>query len=208
MDIIPQILTEREFSEFSWEDYRALQNVLDDTLSKYIKDYISNPEADATIVEAITTYLGPTIESLTFHYDLQERGILDLVSKLSPENLLTTNLDLNDIYAKLSYLEQNVDKLRTMIPGRTKESFNDFLEAIKGVVRRMADKGLQPTYPDVIKRIENNKFIFYVPNDKGHRTGSNVINSRRRQWTMCLRGIEFTKYCEEHNYNYFQRRAF
>jgi hypothetical protein len=208
MDIFPNLLGDAEFRNFTQQDYAVLSGVLNDTLAKYLSDYIKNPEADPKVVQDIKDNLNDYIESLTFHFILRENGTLDLIGKISPETILSSGADLNDIYTKLKYLEDNISKLRTFIPPRTKTNYTDFVQMISRVVGTMIANNQQPTYPDIMQRIGSNKFVFYIPGDSGHNTGTGIVNSRRRQWTMCLRGLEYKKYCDDNGINLFRRRVF
>ena len=208
MDIFPELIGEKEFEYFNAATYTALSEILNDTLAKYLKDYITNPAANVEIVSDIQKYLGEQVESLTFHYVLQDRGIIDLVGHLTPETLIKSDVNREEIKNQLLFLESNINKLRTVIPARTKKAYEAFMSCLSGTLETMRSEGIQPTYPNIIKRIESNKFVFYTPNDKGHTTGSNIINSRRKQWIMCLRGLQYTEYCDANGINYLKRRVF
>lgn len=182
--------------------------MLNDLLSGYLKKYVENPDADEYVVDCINNFLGPTIESLTFHIVLKEKGITDMVAHLSPEALIGSDIDYAEIISKLTFLEENVNKLRMSVPVRTREDWETFHSAMAGVCGRMRAEGQQPTYPDFMDRLDSNKFVFYKPNEKAHSTGSNVISSKRRQWTMCLRGSEFITHCEQNNIQVLKRRVF
>lgn len=208
MVIFPEILGEAELSMFNQNDFQALVLVLDDTLAKYLKDYIENPEADNTVVQLVKDNIGDTITSLTLHQVLYDKGMITLLSSLSPESMLYSGADLQDIKEKLEFLEENVDKVRTIINPRPKYAYESFLTSMKSLTIRMREAGVTPTFDKLVERIQSNKFMFYVPNDKGHSTGVNIINSKRRIWTMCLRGLEYDEYCKEHNLDYIKRRVF
>lgn len=208
MDIFPNLLGEAEFRYFTETDYACLGDILNDSLAKYLKDYMASPDADKDIVQAISTNIGDLVDGLTFHYTLMDMGIIDLIGRLTPETLITSGADYADIYSKLKYLEDNIGKLRTTIPARSKTAYSQFILAISGVLHRMKLDGTNPTYPNISERIESNKFVFYVPNDKGHNTGTGIVNSHRRQWVMCLRGLEYKNYCDSNGLNYIVRRLF
>lgn len=208
MDIFPNLIGEAEFALFTEQDYLALSGVLNDTLAKYIKDYIENPEANPEVVSAIVSNIGHLVDSLTFHYVLIDKGIIELIGKLSPETLVSSNADFDTIKEKLKFLEDNIGKLRVTITARSKAAYDSFRTSISGVLARQKEAGIEPSYPNLLERIEGNKFAFYVPNDKGHPTGTAVVNSRRRVWVMCLRGLEYKEYCDNHGINYIKRRLF
>lgn len=208
MDVFPELLGELEFKFFSPETYEALKGVLDDTLSKDIKDYMENPEADPEVVDCMEQFLGPTLTSMTMHFVLQEKGIIDLIHGLVPETLPSTKVDLDDLIEKLSFLEQNSDKLMTSIPKRNRAAWETFLNSMHGVVSRMREAGVNTTYSNLIARLEANKGVFYVPNGTSHGTKCSAVSMRRRQWLLSLRGAEFMQYCNEHGVNYKDRRRF
>lgn len=208
MIVFPDLLGDSELEEFNENDYRALGRVLDSTLAKYLKRYMENPEANKKVVEDLSNYLGDIIESYTFHYTLRDKGILDLIGKLTPETLLTTGANYITIKEQLKFLDDNKGKLLVEIPARSKTAYDEFLSTIRGVLLRMKDKSKEPTYDNLLKRIEVNKHVFYVPGAKSKPTGCNIVNSKKRQWTTCLRGLEFKEYCDSRGINYLQRRSF
>lgn len=208
MFIFPDMLGEAEFKEFTASDYIALSKVLDDVLCNYLKSYCSNPEADPYIVDCIQNFLGSTVESMTLHYVLKERNIIDLVQHLSPVNLLDVQEDFPRILEDLRFLDANADKLILHISGRTKEAWDNFYTSMAAVISRMEAKGIPTSVPNLLKILEANRFVFYKPNDKGHSTYTDVVFKNRRQWTMCLRGIEYIQYCNDNNIDYSKRRLF
>ena len=208
MIVFPDLLGDIELAEFNESDYSALGCVLDSTLAKHLKRYMENPEANQLVVENLRKYLGDTIESYTLHYVLRDKGILELITKLTPETLLTTGADYTYIKEQLKFLEDNKYKLLVEIPARSKTAYESFLSTIRGVLSRMHEKGVKPTYDNILQRIEVNKYVFYVPSAKSKPTGCNIVNSRSRQWTTCLRGLEFKEYCDSRGINYLQRRSF
>ena len=208
MDVFPDLIGENEFAFFDENTYKALSGVMDDLIASYLKDYCANSNARPEIVKSIRDNLGETIDKMTFHLVLHDRGIPDLVTHISPESILDMNVDRDTIYNDLKFLEDNIDNLIPNIAGRSKTDWETFRDELVRAMTRMSSAGVSPTYPDILGRVDANKFIFYVPNAKGHSTRTGVINSKRRQWTMCLRGIEYDRYCTEHNLSVSQRRVF
>lgn len=208
MDIFPKLLSDKDFMYFTEGDYYALGKVLDEVTASYLLGYINHESADSKVKEDIQTYLGTTISSLTFHVKLKESGLVDLVRNLSPESLAVTDVDLDNLIDRLSFLEENVDKIRTIIPARNAKDYQEFYACMSGVVARMALEGNCPTYPDVLERIKANKFLFYTTGEKDHPTGVGIINSKRRQWTIALNGARWLKYCKENGVDTVARRKF
>lgn len=208
MDLIPSLLGEAEFREFTPSDYVTFETIIDDNIAKFIRDYMRNPEADKALVQAIQDNIGDTVTSYTMHFEMIERGIIDMLDRLTPESLLAPDCDLDTLEDKLTYLNDNYNKIKFEIEPRTKDDYSEFLDMMKNLIRRMIARGIQPTYPDIIKRIESNKFVFYIPNDKGHPTGCNTIIRRMNQWKACLSGVKYLKYCNERNIGYVARSNF
>lgn len=208
MDIFPKLLGEMEFRNFTESDYAALANVLDDVTAKYITSYASNPNADQSIVADINKYLGEKLHALTFHLELKSSGILELVNGLSPESLAMSQVDLDDLISRLSFLEENQDSIRSTIPGRSSRDCAKFESAVCNVVTRITVSGETPTYPDIPKRMAANRFLFYSPGEKEHYTGVGVLNSKKRQWTLALNGARWLKYCSENNVPFEKRSVF
>lgn len=208
MDIFPKLLGETEFKNFTEEDYVKLADVLDDVTSGYIVKYIRDPNADPVLVEEINKNLGDKLHLLTFHIELKNSGILELVNGLSPESLAMSQVDLDELIERLSFLEKNQDSIRSSIPGRTSAACARFESAISMVIHRILMNGGTPTYPDIPKRLAANRFLFYSPGEKEHYTGVGILNSKKRQWTLTLNGARWLKYCNDNNVPYEKRSAF
>lgn len=208
MDVFPALLGENELRFFTDEDFVNLGRVLNDSLAQYIKDYIYNDSADPEVVKTIVEKLGPTIESLTFHYVIKDLGIVDLISKIIPETLLSSDINLTKIRSDLTFLESHMDQLRIHIQPRTKDDYKDFLGTISKVLARQRAAGVTPTYPNIRQRIETNSYVFYIPSAKPTSTGCSIVNSRYRSWIACLRGLEYNDYCNDNGIDYFKRRVF
>lgn len=209
MDPIPEIIGEAEFRNFTKETYAALAKVMDDVIASYLLDYCNAPDADASIKSDIENYLGDLLKQFTFHLLLHEKGIIDMITTLSPETVLTLSKDeIAKIKSNLTYLNDNLDLLMSSIKGRTNAEWQEFKKAYVNVLNHMRLSNLDTTYDDMLNRIEANKFIFYVPNSKGHSTRTGAVYSKKRQWLVCLRGIEFDEYCKQHGITEAMRRMF
>lgn len=195
MDVFPELLGEKEFKYFTDKDYEALDGVLDDTLAEMLQTYLDNDSSDAVVKEGITTHLGSSIRKLTMHLVIQRMGIPELVGSIFPDQFLSSGLDLDEVISQLTFLEQNYNDILTAIPSRSKDAYLHFIDSIVNVVTRIETKGDRPTYPDIIKRVQANSFLFYTPNERPHATRVGVIYSKRKQWTLALNGAKFTKRC-------------
>lgn len=208
MEIIPGILGEAEFAYFNENDYGNLRGVLNTALAGHLKSYLNTPNANPKVVADINKYLGDEIVGLTMHKVMQEKGITDMVTSLSPETLLTVIEEKPEIREQLTYLAENFDKLRVTIKPATKADYERFESSVLSVLQRMSADGIVPTFPDIRLRLDANKFIFYKSNGKLQSTGVGILNAKHQQWRLCLNGLLFKEYCDEKNINYVARRVF
>lgn len=208
MDVFPEVLGEKEFSYFPSTTYYHLSNVLNDSLAKQLKAYMANPDANQAVVSHIKENLGDTIESLTMHFTLQEKGIPELIQKLTPDTLLTSGIDLDEVIEKLTFLEDNYSKVLTSIPSRTKDQWLNFRRDVNEALGHIYGCGEQPTYPNIMERLDANSFMFYTPNEKPHGTKVSIINLKKRQWMLALKGARYAKRCDAEGIPYLDRRKF
>lgn len=211
MDVINGLLSESEFRLFTSEDYAALESLLDDSLAGQLKEYLNGTGQDAYVLDCIRHFLLPTIESLTFPKQLHEEGYVDMISKLSPQVVVSTVQDpayLEDLHKKLRYLEANYDRITARTPTRTKADFETFACRMDNLLYRAAIENVPLTYPDLDKRLKANKFVFYSPQDKGHSTMLGTITRKHREWLLCLRGLDFKEYCDDKGVPANLRRSF
>lgn len=208
MDIIPGLLTENEFRYFTARTYEALLNVTDDVIASYLLEYLENQNADKKILEMMEACCGSTVRSLTFHRIIRERGILETISKLSPEAVAMSGEDYSEVYKQLKFLEDNRRLLLSRVPKRSLEDFQTFQLEVTLLIDRMSRAGVVPTYSDVLQRLDSNRFLFYTPTDKGHSTYASIVTTRENTWVMVLRGIEYRNYCDEHSVEMSRRAVF
>lgn len=211
MDVINGLLSESEFRLFSAEDYQALQNLLDDSLASQILAYVSGTGQDPFVLDNIKCFLLPIVESLTFPAKLHEEGYVEMVAKLSPQVLVSTVQDpeyLKDVHKKLRFLEANYDKVTSRTPTRTRSDYTEFITRMGTLVSKAFVQNVELTYPDLVQRIEANRFVFYSPQDKGHSTLLGNITRKHRECTLCLRGLDYKEYCDSKGIPANLRRLF
>lgn len=216
MYIFPDILEETLIKYFTPEDFNSLSAVLDDILATYIKQYMANPEANPEIVKLLDGNIGDAVKRLTFHLDLEQRGIVELVRGLTPASL-STGIDLNEVVEKLSYLEDNFDHIITYIPARKKDDFFHFDSAMHVALTRMKidyrehNRSNDETFINAslgVNNLGNHQFIFVAPHEKSRPNGLSPLVSRKRMWIMSLRGAEFQIECNTRNIPVNIRRNF
>lgn len=211
MDVVKGLLSENEFRLFKSEDYTALENLLDDSLANQILNYINGEGQDPYVLDSIKCFLMPTIETLTFPLKLHSEGYVDMISKLSPQVIVSTTQDpeyIKKLHSQLRFLEANFEKITARTPARSRADYDKFLGRMQALVTRSMCENQELTYPNLIQRIEANKFVFYSPQDKGHSTMLGNITRRRREWTLCLRGLDYKEYCDASGIPANLRRVF
>lgn len=199
---------EAEFRFFTEDDYCSLRKVLDEVISGYILTYLQSPAGDDEVKSEISKNLLTSLESLTFHTVLKERGLVELVRNLSPEGMPGMTSGLDEIIEKLSFLEENSSKIRTTIPGRKSADAADFLYHMTAVNARMRSAGVVPTYPDWVNRLSENRFLFYQTGEHDLKTGVGILNRNRRQWTIALNGARWLKFCNDNAISVTERGRF
>lgn len=216
MYIFPDILEENLVKYFTSDDFGSLAAVLDDILATYIKQYMNDPKANQEIVNLLNENIGDTVKRLTFHLDLEQRGVVELVRGLTPASL-STGIDLHEVVEKLSYLEAHFDSIITYIPVRKKDDFFHFKSAMHAALLRMEvdyrerNKPFDSIFTDAtngVDNIENHQFIFVAPHEKSRPNGLSPLVSRKRMWIMSLRGAEFQLECNTRNIPVHIRRNF
>lgn len=208
MDVISGILGETEFSYFTKDDFGTFTKVMDDTVANMVIKYMNDQAADKAVVGLIQENIGEVLRIRTLHKQLHAQGIPQLLTTISPETILTAEIDLDDVYKKLKTLDETSADILSYMPARSKDDFLSFKAMVQSVLVRIQQDGNKPTYPEIIKRIEANSFLFYRPNDRGHNTGVGIIGYSTQRWKQCLRGIEYDMYCHDHNISPIARRAF
>ena len=208
MDVIPELIEEAIFAEFTPADFENLSKVMSETLAQEMRDYINNPAADSYVVDKIQTFLGDTINVFVLDSIMEERGIYALVNSLVPQNLSSSNVDLDNLIKELSFLEENAAKLMLKLPTRSKADWEKFYRSLSDTIARLKAKGVKLERENTLSIVDANRFVFYIPNAKGVFTNAGVVSSKKRQWVLSLRGAQYIKYCNEHNIPYLNRRSF
>lgn len=208
MDVIHGILGEKEFLYFTKEDFDAFVKVLDDTVANMVIKYTEDSAADQNVVNHINDHIGDVLRIRTLHKRLQEKGVPQMLKTISPETILTAEVDIDEVYNNLKDLESVSDDIMSFMPARKKSDFELFKKHIDMVLSRIIANHERPTYPEIPARIKANSFLFYKPNDRGSGTGVGIINATKSAWRQCLRGIEWDRYCRSHSISPIVRRAF
>lgn len=208
MDIIPGILTDKEFKYFKESTYAALAAVSADILSNALNAYIDSPEADSDVVESLQEYMGSLLERYRLNKRVLDEDTISYIDSLVPETMASQDVDYTQIVEKLQFLEDSYTNLVISVAPRNRRLFDNFLKEILDVLICMHNKGVSPAYPDIMDRIKGNQFLFYSPNEKTRVTKVSRVVSARRRWTLTLNGAKYLLYCQEHGIGLQERRRF
>lgn len=208
MDVLEGLLSEVEFRLFNAGDYLALRDVLDGNIAEQLQRYLDKEGQDPLVVDSIKSFLGPDIEAMTLPKKLRDEGYVELISRMSPQVLIQAYQDpeyIKDVHRKLRFLEANYNRVASTYPERTMEKYQAFLNHMSIMLCRATEP---LTYPDLIARIENNRYMFYAPRGAVQSTYLAPIMKRRRIWLQCLRGLDYKEYCDSRGISFEQRRLF
>ncbi len=208
MDVIPGILTERELRYFTDEDYHALAGVSAEIVCNHINNYIDDANSDPEIVNRLQTNMGSLLARYRLNKRVTDEDTIAYIDSLVPEALPQQSDEYQNVIDRLQFLEGNYTSIIVTIPPRKKPMYMDFLSSLLSVLDRMSKDEVSPTYGNLLQRIDANKFMFYVPNEKTRTTRMNRIISTRRKWTLALNGARYLQYCQENGIGAAERRRF
>jgi hypothetical protein len=181
MDILQGLISEREFMDMSDSTVEAFARLLDDKLSMRIFAYYNNEGADAEVKQRIDAKLMPTIERMLFNKAVEERGLVELVTRISLDELKYLNIDRAKAVRDLEWLSANKDKLKAYIEPRRKEDFEAFLEDLSKPIRI---------------KVKQNIEMFYNRYERSRRTGVGSLITQSVTWEMALKGLKYLAYLE------------
>ena len=207
MVIIPAIMGEAELSLFTPEDFKVFKKLLNAPLCKYLKEYMESADANPDVVARLKEEVGPIVESYTLQYEFVPDGTVEMVNTLIPQNIVKSDGTLNTLIERLSKLKDREHLLVATIPARNSKDYKDFLVIVNSVLLKQSQLGITPTFPDVMKRLKANSYVFYTQHEKPQATGLGALIRQRNKWLISLRGAQYTKYCDENNIS-IEKRGF
>lgn len=208
MDVIEGILGEAEMSMFDADDFGDFYVVLNNLTAWRIREYMQSPDANPSVVEHINKHIGEAVKSLTIAKVLQEEGVMEMLTNINPGTILVYARNNPDCYNKLKMLEDNYTSLRPNNNPPTSKDFQRFKSMLSRVLDRMKANGMTPTYPDIMRRVQENSFLFYSPHMAPRGNNVGMLLTRRNIWHMCFKGLDFDRYCVENGITNAQRRLF
>ena len=206
MDVIPGIFGEKEFAAMDDNTIRVLGTLLDDKVALVLKNYLDNPEADKEIVDRVSLLIGDKIAKCTFHMEVIDSGVIDLLKSLSYQSLAYGDLNYDYIIQQLEFLEENKHKLKGYIEPRESKNFAEFLKCMKDLSTTMIGK--PKDYDNLTARVKANKEFFCSAHERNRPTRIGIAISKTNEWEIELQGARYLKYCNENNITGWMRREF
>ena len=206
MDVIPGILGEKEFAFMDDETLKSLGPLVDDKMATILKKYLSDPQADKSIVQRIVTLIGDDIEKHSFHLQVINSGVINNIRTLAITALACSQINLDEFEEQLQFLEDNKGKMRAYIEPRSKKDFEAFFKHITELNKSMC--GLPRDYTNLPERVMANRDFFYSTKEKRRQTRLGMVINKSTDCAMALSGIKFIKYCNQKEVPDWLRREF
>lgn len=188
MNVIYDIITEDELTEFTDRDWELLGSLLDDTLAILIKEYLNNPGGNAEIQELCKSHIGDIVKSYTFHLDVVDKNIVALVREVQPETVLLNSPEyIAEVKEKFSFLRENFSCLRTTIPARKKQDWDEFYDS-------MSHKSFAGG--TFLSKLKVNKSMFCNTRETDRPLPTKYIITVRSRWEMALNAILYDENCK------------
>lgn len=208
MNIIEGFLAEEDVSTMSDALILSFGKMCNDILAEMFRKYIESDEADPTVKKRINDLIGDIVYKNTFHYDVINKGVRDIILGINLETLPKTETDYNLLLETFDYVEENKDKMLSTIDPRSRTNYKEFVDNAKEWDDTCIRKGITPVYPNLSRRIAANKRVFYSPNEKPISTRLHGVLKKTKECVIAKQGILYMKYCEENNIQGWRRREF
>lgn len=208
MNIIEGFLAEEDVSTMSDALILSFGKMCNDILAEMFRKYIESDEADPTVKKRINDLIGDIVYKNTFHYDVINKGVRDIILGINLETLPKTETDYNLLLETFDYVEENKGKMLSTIDPRSRTNYKEFVDNAKEWDDTCIRKGITPVYPNLSRRIAANKRVFYSPNEKPISTRLHGVLKKTKECVIAKQGILYMKYCEENNIQGWRRREF
>lgn len=199
MDIIPSLIAEQDIQYMPDSLLLAFSRVFDDILASKFNAYISNPQADKSVVGRIVSVIGDSIKSHTFHETVIANGTKDIVSNLSLETLAYAHQDYGLLINTLQWAKENRPYMRATVNPRSRVNYEALEREARGYDNLVMNNQYPVIYDNMYERIKANKKLFYSPNEKEKGTRINVVIRKSQDCDIALLGAKYLQYCKENN---------
>lgn len=147
----------------------------------------------------------------TFHLEVQERGLFDVVKRLNPETLFLVTEDKAKTIEDLEWLISKEQMWIPALEARTKDAYDLFCARMDIVTQKA--KSLRVTLnvnvcKDVWKVLDRNASYFYKINEKKRFTGMHIIINNVSLIEQAINGLKYAVICEKSDMDDFTKRQF
>lgn len=195
MDLIENIITEKNVQEMSDSCIKCLGTLVDDQLGALLIQYLESPDADPATRERVDKLIGDQIRASVFHFKVLDMKLPDLVRGFSLDTL-SSSPELWDTYIEsFTWLAENMSHLRSTIPKRESVNFKQFISSL-------------PKDRELHQLIRANQSLFYVPYEKERYTRISVIVSRAKDIKMAIDACRYLQYTSAKHLSMASRRTF
>lgn len=147
----------------------------------------------------------------TFHLEVQERGLFDVVKRLNPETLFLVTDDKQKTIEGLEWLLSKEQMWIPALEARTKDAFEVFECSMIKVCQRARTLKFTlgvNTCKDVEKVLDRNASYFYKLNEKKRFTGMHIIINNISLIEQAINGLKYAVICEKSDIDDFTKRQF
>ena len=189
MNVIYDILTEKELEQFTEKDWKLLESLLDDTLAVHVVKYLDSVPENYHVQTLCETYLGKTARSYTFHLQVVEKDIITLVREVQPETVLMNSPEyIANVKEKFTFLKDNYSQLRAMIPARKRTDWEEFCTNLSKMPFATAD---------FMNKLKVNKSMFCTQREVDRPLPTKYIITVKSKWEMALNAILWDERCKQ-----------
>lgn len=199
LEVIPGILAEEDFLQFTDETFDALRGVLNVVTAKMILSYLSNPQGNREIQNLITREIGDTIKKYTLHEFIEREGLLQVIDALPASFTHESRVNRDVALGVYQWFVDNESSILSMIPKRKREDYLRFYAAICKIPLSL---------PGAYSVLEADRYLFYQPRETDFMLPTAKVIRKRNQWIMCYDYLRYMAYCEDNGVSLLESREF
>lgn len=207
MEVVTDILSEREILDMPAETLSAFAKVMNTNMKAQIAEYMSKPDSDPAVRDKLYDCAGEDITGSTFHLRVKDSALQDMLRQGSLKNLpmlaYHKEIDLNEFIEKLEWLAENEGNIRATLPSRDKNDYNAALELIT-FFQNNPEAHHDHDLPMLMKVFKS--ALFCPMREKPQNTGIRSLSANKNYWKMQLKAAKYLRYCLDNNVSYANAR--
>jgi hypothetical protein len=226
------LFAEGELMVMNDDFIKSLRPLLDDMVSSLLLDffkkfeesgisehqnYVSNKLTEH--VKKLWEYLRQPIMLNTFHFEVEKKGIFEIVQRLNIDTVVNGGVENRDeVIEKLQWLLDNRIYWNAKIEPRKKVDYEKFVEQCKSLaldaehqealLKSYGSNVSLKRYDNLIERISHNKEFFFTANEKERPTHMYIVMRDAQKIEMSLHGLLYQRECDKLGILKPDRRSF